>query len=107
MPALPNPNLPGLPPNALNGIANENAGFGPQGMPAPMWNAGVPPPAPLAGPPYHPQQFQQAQIPQLPPLDPVEGDSTRSLKRKAVDADDTIRQKQKRHRPQDDRDFVS
>ncbi|KAG2752661.1 hypothetical protein P692DRAFT_20798874 [Suillus brevipes Sb2] len=52
VPAVPNPNFPqaGPPPNALNGIANENAGFGvrngPQGMPAPMWNAGVPPPIP-------------------------------------------------------------
>ncbi|KIK35169.1 hypothetical protein CY34DRAFT_17192 [Suillus luteus UH-Slu-Lm8-n1] len=160
VPALPNPNLPGLPPNALNGIANENAGFGarygPQGMPAPMWNAGAPPPipqgapypwpvyghpapqyhagypgahahgvapyhghpthvpfhpahwlspGPFAGPPYPPPQFQQAQLPQVPPLGPVEGGSTRSSKRKAVDGNDAIQPKQKRHRLQDDPDF--
>ncbi|KAG1769358.1 hypothetical protein EDD22DRAFT_966985 [Suillus occidentalis] len=164
VPALPNPNLPGLLTNALNGIANENAGFGarygPQGMPAPMWNARVPPPipqgapypwpvygyptrqyhagypgahahgvapsgapyhghpthvppppahwpppGPFAGPPYPPPLFQQAQLPQVPPLGPVEGGSTRSSKRKAVDGDDAIQPKQKRHRPQDDPDF--
>lgn len=41
-----------------------------------------------------------------PPLPMHHGGSTRSSKRKAVDdADDTTRQKQKRHRPQDDPDF--
>ncbi|KAG2752665.1 hypothetical protein P692DRAFT_201895317 [Suillus brevipes Sb2] len=41
-----------------------------------------------------------------PPLPTHHGGSTRSSKRKAVDdADDTTRQKQKRHRPQDDPDF--
>lgn len=162
VPAVPNPNVPGPFRNAQNGIANENAGFGvgngPPGMPAPMWNADIPPPphiphppqdpmypwpayghnippphyypgypgpyapgvapfaaphqvppkhappppALFAGPPYHQLQFQQAQI------GPVEGSSTGS-KRKAVDANDTTRQKQrqKRHRPQDDPDFVS
>ncbi|KIK42582.1 hypothetical protein CY34DRAFT_757493 [Suillus luteus UH-Slu-Lm8-n1] len=165
VPALPNPNLPGLPPNALDGIADENAGFGarygPHGMPAPMRNAGGPPPIPqgppyqwpvyghpapqyqagypgahahgvapfaaphhghpmhvppppahwppaalFAGPPYPPPQFQQVQFPQVPPLGPVEGDSTRSSKRKAVDVDDAIQPKPKRHRPQGDPNFA-
>lgn len=42
-----------------------------------------------------------------PPLPMHHGGSTRSSKREAVDdADDTTRQKQKRHRPQDDPDFA-
>ncbi|KAG1731801.1 hypothetical protein EDD22DRAFT_927858, partial [Suillus occidentalis] len=59
-----------------------------------------PPAAPSAGPPHPPLQF-----PQVPPLGPVEGDSIRSSKRKAVDIDDAIQPKPKRHRPQGDPNF--
>ncbi|KAG1778496.1 hypothetical protein EV702DRAFT_156205 [Suillus placidus] len=66
-PAGPNPNVPGPSRNALNGTANENAGFGvghrPLGLHAQTRNAGFPPPPPIPDVSQGPMYGQQLPAP--------------------------------------------